>query len=75
MMVGMDSYMNAYLDRRMKNLIQDWDLATRNDISDFETRLQAIEETSRDIASFETSAEIKLEELEHRLLHLREVKR
>ena len=74
-MVGMDSYMNAYLDRRMKNLIQDWDLATRNDLGDFETRLQAIEETSRDIASFETSAEIKLEELEHRLLQLREVKR
>ncbi|HNB03036.1 MAG: hypothetical protein ACP5NU_01500 [Methanomicrobiales archaeon] len=74
-MVGMDSYMNAYLDRRMKNLIQDWDLATRNDIGDFETRLQAIEETSKDIASFETSAEIKLEELEHRLLQLREVKR
>ncbi len=74
-MVGMDSYMNAYLDRRMKNLIQDWDLATRNDIGDFETRLQAIEETSKDIASFETSAEIKLEELEHRLLQLRGVKR
>ena len=74
-MVGMDSYMNAYLDRRMKNLIQDWDLATRNDLGDFETRLQAIEETSKDIASFETSAEIKLEELEHRLLQLREVKR
>ena len=74
-MVGMDSYMNAYLDRRMKNLIQDWDLATRNDLGDFETRLQAIEETSKDIASFETSAEIKLEELEHRLLKLREVKR
>ncbi len=74
-MVGMDSYMNAYLDRRMKNLIQDWDLATRNDLGDFETRLQAIEETSKDIASFETSAAIKLEELEHRLLKLREVKR
>lgn len=74
-MVGMDSYMNAYLDRRMKNLIQDWDLATRNDLGDFETRLHAIEETSKDIASFETSAEIKLKELEHRLLQLREVKR
>jgi len=75
MMVGMDSYMNAYLDRRMKNLIQDWDLATRNDLGGFDTRLQAIEETSKDIASFVTSAAIKLEELEHRLLKLREVKR
>ena len=74
-MAGMDSYMNAYLDRRMKNLIQDWDLATQNDLGDFETRLHHIEETSKQIASFETGAEIKLEELEHRLLQLREVRR
>jgi len=74
-MVGMDSYMNAYLDRRMKNLIQEWDLATQNDIDDFETRMKAIEETTKQIASLETSAEIKLEELEHRLLLLKEVRR
>lgn len=74
-MVGMDSYMNAYLDRRMKNLIQDWDLATQNDISDFETRLRRIEETTKEIESFETSAEIKLEDLEGRLSRLREAKR
>jgi len=67
-MVGMDSYMNAYLDRRMKNLIQDWDLATRNDIGDFENRLHSIEEATKEIESFETSAEITLENLEHRLL-------
>ena len=48
-MVGMDSYMNAYLDRRMKDLIQDWDLATQNDLGDFEDRLQAIEETTKQI--------------------------
>lgn len=70
-MVGMDSYMNAYLDRRMKNLIQDWDLATRNDIGDFENRLHSIEETTKEIESFETSAEITLENLEHRLLLLK----
>lgn len=70
-MVGMDSYMNAYLDRRMKNLIQDWDLATRNDIGDFENRLHSIEETTKEIESFETSAEITLENLEHRLLQLK----
>lgn len=74
-MVGMDSYMNAYLDRRMKNLIQDWDLATRNDLGDFETRLRAIEETTKSIMSFETSAEIKLQNLEERLMSLREAKR
>jgi len=74
-MVGMDSYMNAYLDRRMKNLIQDWDLATENDLGDFETRLRAIEETTQQIDSFETSAEIKLEHLEQRLFRLKEAKR
>jgi hypothetical protein len=74
-MVGMDSYMNAYLDRRMKNLIQDWDLATQNDISDFETRLRRIEETTQQVESFETSAEIKLDDLEGRLSRLREAKR
>lgn len=74
-MVGMDSYMNAYLDRRMKFLIQDWDLATRNDLGDFENRLHAIEETTKAIESFETSAEIKLDDLEQRLKRLKEAKR
>jgi hypothetical protein len=74
-MVGMDSYMNAYLDRRMKFLIQDWDLATKNDLADFEDRLRNIEETTKQIESFETSAEIKLDNLEHRLLNLKEAKR
>jgi hypothetical protein len=74
-MVGMDSYMNAYLDRRMKNLIQDWDLATENDLGDFESRLRAIEETTKQIESFETSAELKLDELSKRLFRLKEAKR
>jgi hypothetical protein len=74
-MVGMDSYMNAYLDRRMKNLIQDWDLATQNDIGDFETRLRAIEETTKQIESFETSAGIKIDNLEERLSRLKGAKR
>ena len=44
-MVGMDSYMNAYLDRRMKNLIQDWDLLRHGMTSGISrNRLQSIEE-------------------------------
>jgi hypothetical protein len=74
-MVGTDSYMNAYLDRRMKDLIQEWDLATRNDLGDFESRLQAVEEKTKEIETFTTSAEIKLDSLEHRLLNLKEAKR
>jgi polyhydroxyalkanoate synthesis regulator phasin len=74
-MVGMDSYMNAYLDRRMKNLIQDWDLATENDLGDFENRLQALEETAQHVESFETDARIRLDNLEQRLARLKEGKR
>ncbi len=74
-MVGMDSYMNTYLDRRMKNLIQDWDLSTRQDTSDFEKRLQAIEETAREIEDFEIGAESRLDALEQRLKKLHEVKK
>ena len=75
MMVGIDSYMNTYLDRRMKLLIQEWDLATSNDLTDLETRLHAIEEDAKEIQSFETSAEIKLDSLEQRLRKLKEAKR
>ncbi len=74
-MVGMDNYMNTYLDRRMKHLIDDWDLATENDISDFQARMQAIEEDTREIAEFEKGADAKLDQLEARLKKLREVKR
>jgi len=74
-MPGMDSYMNAYLDRRMKDLIRDWDLATENDLGDFETRLRRIEEVAQEVGSFETSARIKLEYLEQRLARLKEARR
>ncbi len=74
-MVGMDSYMNTYLDRRMKHLIDDWDLSTENDISDFQRRLQGIEEDTREIAEFETSADERLAGLESRLKRLKEVKK
>lgn len=39
---------------------QTGDLATRNDHGGFETRSRHIKETSREIASFRTSAEITL---------------
>jgi len=74
-MVGMDSYMNAYLDRRMKYLIEDWDLATKNDLGDFETRMQAIEDETKEIDTFEAEAEAKLEAMEQRVMRLKEVKK
>jgi hypothetical protein len=74
-MVGIDSYMNKYLDRRMKYLIEEWDLSTRQDAGDFETRLSAVEDAAREIGDFETSAEAKLDELETRLKKLQGVRK
>jgi septal ring factor EnvC (AmiA/AmiB activator) len=70
-MVGIDSYMNKYLDRRMKYLIEDWDLSTQQDTGDFERRLSAIEDATREIADFENRADAKLDELESRLKKLK----
>ncbi|MCG7854507.1 MAG: hypothetical protein MIO88_01505 [Methanoregulaceae archaeon] len=74
-MVGIDSYMNTYLDRRMKYLIQDYDLATRQDLGNFEARLQAVEEATGEIDIFEAETEEKLGALEARLKNLKEAKK
>ena len=37
--MSMDRYMNAYIDRRMKLVIDDWQLATTADIRDLSQRL------------------------------------
>jgi hypothetical protein len=74
-MVGMDSYMNKYLDRRMKLLIEEWDLGTKNDLGDFEDRLVAVEEGAREIETFEINADVRMDELEERLKRLKEAKK
>ncbi len=74
-MVGIDSYMNTYLDRRMKYLIQDYDLATRQDLGNFEARLQAVEEAAKEIDIFETETDERLGALEERLKKLKEAKK
>lgn len=74
-MAGMDRYMNAYLDRRMKYLIQDWDLATGNDLADFESRLSSLEDTLGEVESFENTAGERLDRLEQRLRRLKEGRR
>jgi hypothetical protein len=74
-MVGMDSYMNKYLDRRMKALIEEWDLGTKSDLGDFEDRLVAVEEGAREIGMFEINADVRMDELEERLNRLKEAKK
>ncbi|MEM2123899.1 MAG: hypothetical protein QXL43_01010 [Methanolinea sp.] len=64
-------YLGSYLDRRMEDLIREWDLATRRDLGDLPARLSAREEEARKCAGFEASASAKLTELEERLDRVR----
>jgi hypothetical protein len=74
-MKGFDSYMGKYLDTRMKMLIDEWNLATRNDLGDFTSRLSTLEEEARQISSFEVGAAVKLAELEKRMQVVKEAKK
>lgn len=65
-MIGMDSYLNAYVDRRMKYIVEEYDLSTRNDLVDFTTRLDALEQEIPRLKTFEQEAADKLAALEAR---------
>ena len=65
-MIGMDTYLNAYVDRRMNNIVDEWDLATRTDLADFTDRLDAIEREVPRLKAFGQAAADKLTELETR---------
>jgi hypothetical protein len=71
----MDRYMNSYIDRRMKVLVEEWQLASRNDIAGFERRLAALSSEATRLAGVEKSAEVKLASLEERARKLEAKKR
>jgi uncharacterized small protein (DUF1192 family) len=65
-MIGMDSYLDAYVDRRMKSIVDEWDLATAGDLDDFTGRLAALEQEIPRLKAFGQSAAEKLTDLETR---------
>ena len=70
-MIGMDSYLNAYVDRRMKYLVEEYDLSTQGELADFTARLASIEREIPALVSFEKEATDKLTELEARAAALK----
>ncbi len=70
-MISMDSYLNAYVDRRMRAIIDEWDLSTRADMDDLEDRLAALEQEVPRIRASEAAVSGKLAELEARARRLR----
>ncbi len=72
-MIGADKYLNAYVDRRMKYIVEEWDLSTRTDLTDFTGRLYALEQEIPRLKAFEHTALEKLTELENRAGKLKEL--
>jgi len=70
-MIGMNSYLNAYVDRRMAAVVEEWDLSTRADLSDLVLRLDALEREIPGLKAFGTAAADKLTELETRAKKLK----
>lgn len=70
-MIGMDSYLNAYVDRRMKYIVEEYDLSTRNDLVDFTTRLDALVQEIPRLKTIEQEAADKLSFLEARARDLK----
>jgi len=70
-----DKYMNKYLDRRMKYLIEEWQVATKNDVADFSGRLNTLSAEAAKLATFEKNIDAKLSGLEARAKKLEVKKR
>jgi hypothetical protein len=70
-MIGMNTYLDAYVDRRMKNIVNEWDLSTGADLTDFVDRLDALELEIPRMKAFEHAASDKLTELESRARKLK----
>lgn len=70
--MGMKNYMNAYVDRRMKSVVEEWDLSRKDDITDFTARLDAIEQEIPRLKESKKASMEKLMELEIRARKLKE---
>ena len=70
-----DKYMNSYLDRRMKYLIEEWQIATKNDLADFDRRIKAISTEADKLEASGKSSESRLVVLETRAMALEARKR
>jgi len=65
-MIGMNTYLNAYVDRRMKYIVDEWELSTGADLAGFTERLYVLEQEIPRLKAFEKAALDKLAELENR---------
>ncbi|MGB9177373.1 MAG: hypothetical protein WCB46_11670 [Methanoregula sp.] len=71
-MIGMNNYLNAYVDRRMKSVVEEWNLSRKDDVNDFTRRMDAIEQEIPRLKESKKANVEKLMELEIRARKLKE---
>jgi hypothetical protein len=64
--ISVDNYVSGYLDRRMKYLIEEWNLARKGELGDFPGRMEALDREMEPMKAFEKAAEARIEGLEDR---------
>lgn len=67
-----DDQIDEYIDRHMERLIEEWELATRRDITHFTKRVKALEREIDPLREFEVYASERLTNLEERLKQVKE---
>ena len=71
----LDNYLNAYLDRRLKYHIEEWQIATKKDVGDVSQRIAALEQELAPHREFEKNTSARITELEGRLKRIREARK
>lgn len=69
----MDNYLNAYLDRRMKDMIDEWQIATTSDIRDLSQRYHKVLKEVDNLKSFERVSKDRMDRMEERIRTIREM--
>ncbi|MDD1730051.1 MAG: hypothetical protein LUQ50_13400 [Methanospirillum sp.] len=70
--MNLDNYLSGYLDRRMNQIIEEWQLATRGDLTDITQRFHRVQDELAGLKSFERDTASRLGNLETRVRLLKE---
>ena len=67
-----EEYLHSYVDRRMKDLIAEWDLTRRSDVSDLKERIRKVEDEIPVVRDAESHAAARLSSIEARIIRIQE---
>jgi len=70
--MNMDNYLNSYLDRRMKLIIDDWQLGTKSEIRSVVERFNQVKNEVESLKAFERESKDRMDRIEERIRAIQE---